>query len=129
MPLSFRMLRRASSLFHQKRLETTVASLTKDEILILLRPPFTNWSNVIREAEKMVGYPTSFMNLRCLLSDEFANLALYLRKLVSIFIYLCMAIVKYDSTMQRPKPKVLTYSCKKIFPLKHLSLFTFLPVE
>ncbi|KAI5643696.1 polyprenyl synthetase domain-containing protein [Phthorimaea operculella] len=59
-----------------------MASLTKDEILILLRPPFTNWSNIIREAEKVVGYPTSFMNLRCLLSDEFANMALYLRKLV-----------------------------------------------
>ncbi|CAB3261938.1 unnamed protein product [Arctia plantaginis] len=77
-----RALRRVSPFFYQKRLESTVASLTKDEILILLRPPFTNWSNVIRDAEKVVGYPTSFMNLRCLLSDEFANLALYLRKLV-----------------------------------------------
>ncbi|CAK1548840.1 unnamed protein product [Leptosia nina] len=77
-----RVFRRASTFYCQKRFETTVASLTKDEILILLRPPFTNWSNAIREAEKVVGYPTSFMNLRCLLSDEFANLALYLRKLV-----------------------------------------------
>ncbi|CAH2056362.1 unnamed protein product, partial [Iphiclides podalirius] len=66
----------------KKRYESTMTSLTKDEILVLLRPPFTNWSNIIREAEKVVGYPTSFMNLRCLLSDEFANLALYLRKLV-----------------------------------------------
>ncbi|XP_047513822.1 all trans-polyprenyl-diphosphate synthase PDSS2-like [Pieris napi] len=82
MALPTHILRRASPFFYQKRFETTVASLTKDEILILLRPPFTNWSNVIREAEKVVGYPTSFMNLRCLLSDEFANLALYLRKLV-----------------------------------------------
>lgn len=64
-----------------------MASLTKDEILILLRPPFTNWSNIIRDAEKVVGYPTSFMNLRCLLSDEFANMALYLRKLVSFKVY------------------------------------------
>ncbi|CAG9136018.1 unnamed protein product [Plutella xylostella] len=77
-----RVLRRSSNLFFQKRYESTMASLTKDEILILLRPPFTNWSNIIREAEKVVGYPTSFMNLRCLLSDEFANMALYLRKLV-----------------------------------------------
>lgn len=59
-----------------------MASFTKDEILILLRPPFSNWSNVIRDAEKVVGYPTYFMNLRCLLSDEFANMAMYLRKLV-----------------------------------------------
>ncbi|XP_013183556.1 all trans-polyprenyl-diphosphate synthase PDSS2 [Amyelois transitella] len=77
-----RVLRRASPFLFQKRFESTVASLTKDEILILLRPPFTNWSNIIRDAEKVVGYPTSFMNLRCLLSDEFANMALYLRKLV-----------------------------------------------
>lgn len=77
------------STFHiQRRLESTVASFTKDEILILLRPPFSNWSNIVREAEKVVGYPTSFMNLRCLLSDEFANLALYLRKLVSFFLYI-----------------------------------------
>ncbi|XP_047541626.1 all trans-polyprenyl-diphosphate synthase PDSS2-like [Vanessa atalanta] len=77
-----RVFRRASTFYFQKRLETTVASLTKDEIMVLLRPPFSNWSNIIREAEKVVGYPTSFMNLRCLLSDEFANLALYLRKLI-----------------------------------------------
>ncbi|KAI8441449.1 hypothetical protein MSG28_015049 [Choristoneura fumiferana] len=73
---------RRSPFFFQKRHESTMASLTKDEILILLRPPFTNWSNIVRDAEKVVGYPTSFMNLRCLLSDEFANMALYLRKLV-----------------------------------------------
>lgn len=82
-----RLFRRApsvSSVFCQWRHESTVASLTKDEILILLRPPFTNWSNIVREAEKVVGYPTSFMNLRCLLSDEFANMAKYLRKLVSV---------------------------------------------
>ncbi|KAL0809653.1 hypothetical protein ABMA28_011176 [Loxostege sticticalis] len=77
-----RVLRRASPFLFQKRCESTMASLTKDEILILLRPPFTNWSNVIQDAEKVVGYPTSFMNLRCLLSDEFANMALYLRKLL-----------------------------------------------
>ncbi|XP_062529048.1 all trans-polyprenyl-diphosphate synthase PDSS2 [Bombyx mori] len=77
-----RVLRRASPIFVQKRHESTMASFTKDEIMILLRPPFSNWSNAIRDAEKVVGYPTSFMNLRCLLSDEFANLALYLRKLV-----------------------------------------------
>ncbi|KOB73446.1 putative tumor suppressor protein, partial [Operophtera brumata] len=58
-----RVVRRATPFFFQKRHESTVASLTKDEILILLRPPFTNWSDVIRDAEKVVGYPTSFMNL------------------------------------------------------------------
>ncbi|GAB1866146.1 Decaprenyl-diphosphate synthase subunit 2 [Camponotus japonicus] len=34
------------------------------------------------EAEKIVGYPTSFLSLRWLLSDEIANVALHLRKLV-----------------------------------------------
>lgn len=33
-------------------------------------------------AEKVVGYPTSFMSLRCLLSDELSNVALQMRKLV-----------------------------------------------
>lgn len=86
-PTFGRLLRLPNFRVNSKRLESTVASLTKDEILILLRPPFSNWSSAIREAEKVVGYPTSFMNLRCLLSDEFANMALYLRKLVSVFKY------------------------------------------
>ncbi|XP_041988026.1 all trans-polyprenyl-diphosphate synthase PDSS2-like [Aricia agestis] len=72
----------APAFFRQRRLESTVASFNKDELLMLLQPPLTKWSNIIREAEKVVDYPTSFMNLRRLLSDEFANLALYLRKLV-----------------------------------------------
>ena len=40
------------------------------------------WASAISEAEKLVGYPTSFMSLRCLLSDELANVALQARKLV-----------------------------------------------
>ena len=35
-----------------------------------------------QEAEKIVGYPTSFMNLRYLLSDEMSNAVLQIRKLV-----------------------------------------------
>ncbi|GBP78967.1 Decaprenyl-diphosphate synthase subunit 2 [Eumeta japonica] len=49
---------------------------------MVLNPPHRHWDEIIREAESIVGYPTSFMNLRWLLSDEFANMALYLRKLV-----------------------------------------------
>ena len=41
-----------------------------------------NWNRAVSEAEKIVGYPTSFLNLRWLLSDEIANVALHLRKLV-----------------------------------------------
>lgn len=41
-----------------------------------------DWNVIVEEAEKIVGYPTSFMNLRWLLSDELANVAAHLRKLV-----------------------------------------------
>ncbi|XP_071506767.1 all trans-polyprenyl-diphosphate synthase PDSS2-like [Diadema antillarum] len=42
----------------------------------------SDWAKAITEAEKVVGYSTSFMSLRCLLSDELANVALHMRKLV-----------------------------------------------
>ncbi|XP_011563391.3 all trans-polyprenyl-diphosphate synthase PDSS2 [Plutella xylostella] len=72
---------RQTSLFSQLiRVESTMTNLTQEELVF--RPPVTHWSKVIRDAEKIVGYPTSFMNLRWLLSDEFANMASYLRKLV-----------------------------------------------
>ncbi|CAH1284720.1 unnamed protein product [Diabrotica balteata] len=41
-----------------------------------------NWNRAVSEAEKIVGYPNSFLSLRWLLSDEIANVALQLRKLV-----------------------------------------------
>ncbi|XP_019697362.1 decaprenyl-diphosphate synthase subunit 2 [Harpegnathos saltator] len=41
-----------------------------------------DWNRAMSEAEKIVGYPTSFLSLRWLLSDEIANIALHLRKLV-----------------------------------------------
>lgn len=41
-----------------------------------------DWNKAVSEAEKIVGYPTSFLSLRWLLSDEIANIALHLRKLV-----------------------------------------------
>ncbi|XP_014820229.1 PREDICTED: decaprenyl-diphosphate synthase subunit 2 isoform X1 [Calidris pugnax] len=47
--------------------------------LVSVGPP---WSQVVSEAEKIVGYPTSFMSLRCLLSDELSNIAMQVRKLV-----------------------------------------------
>ncbi|KAL7379637.1 hypothetical protein ABVT39_003023 [Epinephelus coioides] len=42
----------------------------------------SNWTKVVSDAEKIVGYPTSFMSLRCLLSDELSNVALHVRKLI-----------------------------------------------
>lgn len=41
-----------------------------------------DWNRAVSEAEKIVGYPTSFLSLRWVLSDEIANVALHLRKLV-----------------------------------------------
>ncbi|KOB64781.1 putative tumor suppressor protein, partial [Operophtera brumata] len=75
-----RHLRRTALLSQQICLESTMTILTQEDFV--LRPPIAHWSKVIKEAEKIVGYPTSFMNLRWLLSDEFANLAMHLRKVV-----------------------------------------------
>ncbi|XP_013194222.1 all trans-polyprenyl-diphosphate synthase PDSS2 [Amyelois transitella] len=41
-----------------------------------------DWQTVLSEAQQVVGYPTSFLNLRWLLNDEIANTAHHLRKLV-----------------------------------------------
>ncbi len=40
------------------------------------------WEKIMTKAEKSVGYPTSFLNLRYLVSDEVANVASLLRKLM-----------------------------------------------
>ena len=45
-------------------------------------PTKHDWNRAVSEAERIVGYPTSFLSLRWLLSDEIANVALHLRKLV-----------------------------------------------
>uniref|UniRef100_H3CU34 Prenyl (decaprenyl) diphosphate synthase, subunit 2 n=1 Tax=Tetraodon nigroviridis TaxID=99883 RepID=H3CU34_TETNG len=45
-------------------------------------PGPSNWNKVVSDAEKIVGYPTSFISLRCLLSDELSNVAMHVRKLV-----------------------------------------------
>lgn len=43
---------------------------------------FYEWNQAFSAAEKIVGYPTSFLSLRWLLSDEISNVAVHLRKLV-----------------------------------------------
>ena len=42
----------------------------------------TDWNKAILDAEKVVGYTTSYLNLRFLLSDEMSNIAYHLRSLV-----------------------------------------------
>ncbi|KAG8179103.1 hypothetical protein JTE90_005459 [Oedothorax gibbosus] len=41
-----------------------------------------DWNRAVTEAEKIVGYPTTFFSLKCLMSEEFTNVAMHLRKLV-----------------------------------------------
>ena len=70
----------------QKRL--VINELVKDHLLHARafglwsskRP--TEWNKAVSDAEKLVGYPTSLMGLRCLFSDEISNVAMQMRKLV-----------------------------------------------
>jgi hypothetical protein len=39
------------------------------------------WSSALSHAERLVGYPTSFLSLKFLLKDEISNLAIHLRRL------------------------------------------------
>ncbi|XP_018028035.1 all trans-polyprenyl-diphosphate synthase PDSS2 [Hyalella azteca] len=41
------------------------------------------WQHAVSAAEKLVGYPTSYLTLRSLLSDEMSNIATHLRKLIA----------------------------------------------
>lgn len=63
---------------------TTVPSHTEgnEKMATKATPPKHDWNRAVSEAERIVGYPTSFLSLRWLLSDEIANVALHLRKLV-----------------------------------------------
>ncbi|XP_023321309.1 decaprenyl-diphosphate synthase subunit 2 [Eurytemora carolleeae] len=40
------------------------------------------WNKAVTEAEKLVGYPTSYMSLRSLMSDDITNMAVHMRKIV-----------------------------------------------
>ena len=41
-----------------------------------------SWNRAVSDAEKLVGYPTSLMSVRALMDDDFANIAVHMRKLV-----------------------------------------------
>lgn len=45
-------------------------------------PKKLDWDRAVSDAERLVGYQTSFLSLRWLLSDDVANLAVHLRRLV-----------------------------------------------
>jgi len=42
----------------------------------------TEWTQAVTSAESIIGYNTSFLNLRYLFSDEISNIAVYLKKLI-----------------------------------------------
>ena len=58
------------------------STLESREKLATKMDPKNEWNRALSEAEKIVGYQTSFLSLRYLLSDEITNLALHLRKLI-----------------------------------------------
>lgn len=64
------------------RLSCIAFSKGKRNISLFSNTSPSNWTKVVSDAEKIVGYPTSFMSLRCLLSDELSNIAMHVRKLV-----------------------------------------------
>jgi decaprenyl-diphosphate synthase subunit 2 len=85
------MLRLASSvtlvrkLVSQKGIVRCITSSTSSSNVqaVTVKPPVKrDWNRVVSEAEKIVGYPSSYLGLRWLLSDEVANVALHLRKLI-----------------------------------------------
>lgn len=60
----------------------TVCSKVNNSISSWTTSKTLDWNRAVSDAEKIVGYPTSYFSLRCLLSDEISNIALHLRKLV-----------------------------------------------
>lgn len=68
-------------LLHRKNDRTYARS---QSTLVLGSSPTTTskWNRAVLDAEKIVGYPSSYFSLRCLLSDEISNIALQLRKLL-----------------------------------------------
>lgn len=73
---------RASNSFRDSKVLSCSAAHGRKFYATKPEPKKLEWDHTISEAERLVGYPTSFLSLRWLLSDEIANVTLYLRKLV-----------------------------------------------
>lgn len=69
-------LRSTNGSIYSQRWSSTTAAQSASTVSSI------EWNRAFAAAEKIVGYPTSFMSLRWLLSDEIANVAGHLRKLV-----------------------------------------------
>lgn len=68
-----------SSMKYARHIST--ASRLHDKIVVKSETK-NEWNRALSEAEKIVGYQTSYLSLRYLLSDEITNLALHMRKLI-----------------------------------------------
>lgn len=72
---------------NQVSVKSTAAAAT--QIIIAKRPHTVSavgvqydWNQAISDAERIVGYPTALQNLRWMLNDDIANMAVYLRKII-----------------------------------------------
>ena len=71
------------SLYNQTAQLTS--SITSPRSVHSLPASFTRknqWNRAVSEAEKLVGYPTSLVSVRALMDDDFANIAVHMRKLI-----------------------------------------------
>ena len=62
-----------------------------------------SWKSLVSTAEKVVGYPTSFLGLRYLLSDEMSNVITNFRKLASSDrVHPLLTNLRYDRCLPKP---------------------------
>lgn len=75
-----KLLANSNVKFNQMKYSRLISSTMESREKIATKMEAKNeWNRALSEAEKIVGYQTSFLSLRYLLSDEITNLALHLR--------------------------------------------------
>lgn len=73
----------ARSTYDRTKCARHIATTSRMQEKIAVKTETKNeWNRALSEAEKIVGYQTSYLSLRYLLSDEITNLAMHMRKLV-----------------------------------------------
>ncbi|GJQ70196.1 hypothetical protein Trydic_g22656 [Trypoxylus dichotomus] len=72
------------------------------------------WNMSIAEAEKVVGYPTSFLNLSWLLSDQLMNIAFHLRKLLGTNHPLLNVIKDFIMDSEKPSWSLIVLLISKV---------------
>lgn len=73
----------ARSSYNRMKCARHISTASRLQEKIVVKTETKNeWNRALSEAEKIVGYQTSYLSLRYLLSDEITNLAMHMRKLV-----------------------------------------------